>query len=44
MLPGIAGRNDTKHGVPFGFRIMTMESDSGTTELAASPDTIQNAV
>jgi hypothetical protein len=41
VLPRIAGRNDTRHGVPFGFRIMTMESDGGTIELAASPDTLQ---
>lgn len=41
MLPRIADRNDTRHGVPFGFRIMTMESDGGAIELAASPDMLQ---
>lgn len=47
MPPRIAGRNDTRHGVPVGFRIIIMESDGGTLELTAHSDTlqkIQNAV
>lgn len=40
MPPRIAGRNDQKQGVPFGSQIITMESDGGIIEVAASPATV----
>jgi hypothetical protein len=47
MPPRIASRNDTKQAVPFGFQIITLDSDGGVIEIAASPATlkkIQDAV
>ena len=47
MPPRIASRNDNKQGVPFGFQIITLDSDGGVIEIAASPATlkkIQDAV
>jgi hypothetical protein len=40
MPPRVAGRNDQKQGVPFGSQIITMESDGGIVEIAASPATV----
>ncbi|MEW1810474.1 hypothetical protein AB0284_07170 [Pseudarthrobacter phenanthrenivorans] len=37
----IVTRQDNKHAVPFGFQVITVESDSGVIEIAASPSTLQ---
>lgn len=39
--PRKADRHDNKQTVPYGFQVITMESDGGTIEIAASPDTLQ---
>jgi hypothetical protein len=47
MPPRIASRNDNKQAVPFGFQVITLDSDGGVIEIAASPTTlkkIQDAV
>jgi hypothetical protein len=36
-----ANRHDNKHGVPFGFQILTLNSDGGIIEIAAAPGTLQ---
>lgn len=39
--PRKADRRDNKHAVPYGFKVIALDSDSGTVEIAASPDTLQ---
>ncbi|KRE82672.1 MULTISPECIES: hypothetical protein [unclassified Arthrobacter] len=41
LPPRIASRNDNKQAVPFGFQIITLDSDGGVIEIAASPATLQ---
>ncbi|WP_224026261.1 hypothetical protein [Arthrobacter sp. NicSoilC5] len=36
-----ADRHDNKQAVPFGYQIITLESDGGVIEIAASPGTLQ---
>lgn len=40
-LPRKPGHHDIQQGVPFGFQIITMESDKGIIDIAASPGTLQ---
>ncbi|MFP5313370.1 MAG: hypothetical protein ACLGH7_13375 [Actinomycetes bacterium] len=39
--PRKADRHDNKQAVPYGFQVITLESDGGVIEIAASPDTLQ---
>lgn len=36
-----ADRHDNKQAVPLAYQIISMESDGGVIEIAASPDTLQ---
>lgn len=40
-LPRKADRRDNKQAVPYGFKVITLDSDCGTIEIAASPYTLQ---
>lgn len=39
--PRKSDRHDNKQAVPYGFEVISMDSDGGTNEIAASPDTLQ---
>jgi hypothetical protein len=39
--PRKTNRNDNKHGVPFGFQVVTLDSDGVVIEIAASPATLE---
>lgn len=41
MPPRVSTRQDNKQAVPLGFQIITLESDSGVIEIAASPASLQ---
>ncbi|MFF1253513.1 hypothetical protein ACFVYC_13565 [Pseudarthrobacter sp. NPDC058329] len=41
LPPRASNRHDNKQAVPFGFQIITLDSDGGLIEIAVSPATLQ---
>lgn len=41
LPPLTAGRDDKKQAVPFDFEVITLDSDGGVIEVAASPATVK---
>ncbi|WP_324644850.1 hypothetical protein [Pseudarthrobacter sp. LT1] len=41
LPPRTAGRDDKKQAVPFDFEVITLDSDGGVIEIAASPATVK---